>query len=139
MDAEQVARRCPNAIFVGTATLLGYEFELDSIGVATVVEECASSVNGALWLIPASDERSLDRYEGVGAGCYRKAILTVIDSEGSIVPALAYISNREAHDGVTHRSSYMDNIIANAKRLGFDSVYIASLEAKLEEAYARGI
>ena len=130
MDFGQMSRRCPRSIFAGTATLLDHEFELDSAGVATVVERRGSVVHGVLWLISASDEISLDGYEGVGFGCYRKSSLPVLDGAGRNLPALVYVSNRETHDGATYRSGYMDNIIANAERLGFDSEYIENLESK---------
>lgn len=130
MDIDQMAGRCPSAVFVETATLQGYEFELDCTGVATVVESCGSTVYGVLWLISESDEQELDWYEGVSSGCYRKAVLPVIDAEGESLPALVYVSNRDVHDGITYRSGYLNNIINNAKRLGFDTEYIAKLESK---------
>ena len=130
MDVDQMAMRCPDAVFVGSAALQDYKFELDSSGVATVVEMPGSTVRGVLWLISESDERSLDGYEGVWYGCYRKAVLPVIDNRGVSLPALVYISNRHVHDGVTYRSGYMDNIIENARRLGFDAEYVKNLEEK---------
>ena len=134
MDADQMAYRCPNAVFAGVATIPGYAFELDSEGVATVVERQDSTVYGVLWLISESDEQNLDGYEGVGCGCYRKANLEVCDSAGQSRLPLVYISNRSAHDGVTYRSGYMDTIIKNARQLGFDDRYVETLMAKVGEA-----
>lgn len=130
MDADQMSRRCPKSICAGMAELRDHRFELDEAGVATVVDGHGSTVYGVLWLISRSDERSLDGYEGVASGCYSKATLPIIDAVGRALPALVYVSNRDAHDGLTYRSGYMDNIIANAMRLGFDPEYIESLEAK---------
>ena len=130
MDIAQMADRCPDAIFVETATLQGYEFELDCTGAATVVESHGSTVYGVLWFISESDEKELDRYEGVRSGCYRKAVLPVLDGKGGSLPALVYVSNRDVHDGITYRSGYMPKIIANAKRLGFSEEYIQNLEHK---------
>ena len=130
MDAAQMSRRCPKSICVGTAELRDHRFELDEAGVATVVNRHGSTVHGVLWLISRTDERSLDGYEGVASGCYSKATLPIIDGAGRALPSLVYVSNRDIHDGLTYRSGYMDNIIANARRLGFDPKYIESLEAK---------
>ena len=130
MDVDQMSHRCPESVFVGTASLQNYAFELDSAGVATVVENRGSTVYGALWLISESDERKLDGYEGVGSGCYRKESHLVLADERRNLPVLVYISNRGVHDGATYRSGYMDNIIANARRLGFDAEYVERLEAK---------
>lgn len=134
MDIAQMADRCPDAVFVETATLQNHEFELDCTGAATVVESHGSTVHGVLWLISSSDERELDQYEGVRYGCYRKAVLPVLDGEGGSLPALVYVSNRDVHDGITYRSGYMPKIIANAKRLGFSEEYIQNLRAKLVHA-----
>lgn len=130
MDIDQMAGRCPDAIFVETATLQNHEFELDCTGAATVVESHGSAVHGVLWLISSSDERELDQYEGVRYGCYRKAVRTVSGTNGETLVALVYISNRDVHDGITYRSGYMPKIIANAKRLGFSEEYIQNLDHK---------
>lgn len=130
MDVDQMAHRCPDAVFTGVASLPGYAFELDSAGVATVVERPGSTVHGVLWLISESDERSLDGYEGVGHGCYRKANLSALDDAGRSSCPLVYVSNRGTHDGMTYRSYYMDNIVRNARKLGFDTEYIKNLEMK---------
>ena len=130
MDNDQMSRRCPKALFAGKAILPGFEFELDSAGVATVVEKKGSKVLGVLWLIAASDEHFLDAYEGVSSGCYRKTILPIVDATGITMSSMVYISNRAAHDGKTYRTGYMSNIIKNAKRLGFDANYIEMLEMK---------
>ena len=130
MDGGQMARRCPKSIFAGTATLKDHEFELDSSGAATVVARPGSVVHGALWLIAESDERAMDRYEGVASGCYRKEVMPVEGDACGSVFALAYVSNRDMHDGVTYRTGYMDAIIESARRLGFDAKYVEHLEEK---------
>ena len=128
MDADQMSHRCSDALFAGKATLVDYEFALDSIGVATVSEKPGSKVYGVLWLISKSDEHELDRYEGVACNCYRKAICPIVYDFDEVVPALLYISNRDIHDGKTYRTGYLDNIIENANKLGFNAEYIGLLE-----------
>jgi cation transport regulator ChaC len=130
MDVDQMSSRCPKALFAGKAILPGFEFELDSAGIATVMEKKGSKVHGALWLIAASDESALDGYEGVASECYRKTRLPIVDADGNTMPSLVYISNRATHDGTTYRTGYMDKIIKSAKRLGFDAAYIDMLETK---------
>lgn len=130
MDVDQMADRCPKAIFVGTAALPDNEFALDSEGVATIVPSCGRMVYGVLWLIANSDECYLDAYEGVGTGCYRKATLRVSSDSGRIYPALVYISKRGPHDGITYRPDYLERIIESARRHGLDKVYIEAIAAK---------
>ena len=130
MDDDQMRFRCHNAVCVGTATLFNYGFELDSAGVATVTGNPGSMVHGVLWLIAESDESSLDIYEGVRSDCYRKAILPVMVGDDESLPALVYVSNRDCHDGETYRMGYLDKIVENARRLGFDEEYIQHLKSR---------
>jgi len=129
MDPSQMAHRCPDAIFVETVAIHHYELKLDCTGAATIARKRGSEVPGALWLISNEDEQTLDSYEGVQGGCYRKEHHPVFDNSGRAFRVLAYISNRDFHDGESYRSGYLDNIIKNAKRLGFAPEYIEYLES----------
>lgn len=68
MNLNQMAFRCPDAEVVDTVRLEGYRLAFcmngGGNGVATVVPEQGSYVNGILWQISERDEQHLDHYEG---------------------------------------------------------------------------
>ena len=127
MDEKQMERRCQDAKLAGRAKLTGYRFALDVYGVATVIPEKGSAVTGLLWNITDECEKSLDVYEGVAKGCYRKEYLPVECGAGTI-KALIYISNRAELEGKTS-SDYMDRVIAAAEAHDLPESYIAEIKS----------
>ncbi|KAL3419332.1 AIG2 family protein [Phlyctema vagabunda] len=73
---EQMALRCPSSVFLGRARLHGYEFQINERGYANVIpsRETASFVEGLCYRLSPTDERSLDRSEGVPTA-YEKKLL----------------------------------------------------------------
>ena len=101
-------------------------FVLDSAGVASIVPQLGSHVSGVVWLVTKRDIKSLDRYEGVASGCYRKEFVSVTVNDHPC-NALVYISNRDTtHAGC--RSGYMDRIVAAAKHHRFNWKYVQELQ-----------
>ena len=127
MDVEQMRMRCPGAEILCTAVLPDYKFALDSEGCATVIPCEGKEVYGVLWSINKDDEKVLDRYDGVAAGCYGKEILKVC-CEGylSKFPVLVYVSCRGENNG-ERRDGYIKKIVAAATKLGFDDSYLGML------------
>ena len=121
---SQMELRCPDHIFVGVATLQGHRFLIGERGFATVAEDGASRVSGALYRISETDEASLDLHEGVARGSYRKAIVAVV-SAGSEVHALTYIDDRIAP--ARPRAGYLEKIAKGAAERGLPPDYIAFL------------
>ena len=92
MCLEQMARRCPNSVYVGTATLRHFRWIINERGYANVVRSNGDWVEGLVFLIDSSDERRLDKSEGVHklcvvegnpgleAPCYKKTYETLIIS-----------------------------------------------------------
>lgn len=101
LSPEQMARRCPDSIFLGKATLRGHRWQINERGVANLApgpvpaagskagkstrgrsrsggddykdgKEDANVVEGLIYAISAADERQLDSYEGVAKGRYDK-------------------------------------------------------------------
>ena len=68
MNRNQMAFRCPDAEPVDTLRLLNYRLAFrdngSGTGVATILPERGSYVDGVLWRISTEDERHLDHYEG---------------------------------------------------------------------------
>lgn len=127
MDEEQMANRCPGARIVGLCTLENMRFVLDSAGVASIVPQIGSSVSGVVWCVTKRNIKSLDRYEGIASGCYRKEFVSVTVNDQPC-NALVYISNRDTTNAGC-RSGYMDRIITAAKHHRFSREYIQELQS----------
>ena len=91
-----------------------------------MVPDPYSSVQGLLWNITKADERSLDRYEGVRRGVYRRAIVQVVKPNGQRTKALIYIAT-DSTPG-TARPGYMEKVIAGAEQCGLPKTYIDQLK-----------
>ncbi|KAL2673813.1 hypothetical protein Neosp_012257 [[Neocosmospora] mangrovei] len=78
LHVAQMAKRCPSSVFIGTGTLPGYRWQINERGVANVVPEVDSSVEGLVYLVNARDVRALDRSEGVARKLYQKHMLEIV-------------------------------------------------------------
>jgi gamma-glutamylcyclotransferase (GGCT)/AIG2-like uncharacterized protein YtfP len=81
---------------------------------------------GAIWNVSDSDLASLDRYEGVAGGLYRREFVTVM-AQNQPVELLLYIENYEDHG--SPRPDYLDRIIAGARWFDLPQAWIANLAA----------
>lgn len=129
MDVSQMSERCPSAKAIGVGRLNGYQFSLDSVGAATVIEQQHAFVWGVVWEIDGKDLAVLDRYEGVRAHCYSHTFVSV-ECDNQQHSVLVYISNREANHGA-RRSHYLDRIISAADHWQFPENYRKVLSALL--------
>jgi hypothetical protein len=121
MDLVQMGNRCPGAVTVSTAELPSHRFIINSRGVATVVADPASTVEGLLWKISKKDERSLGRYEGVKQGIYKKAFVEVRLPDGATTRALIYVAIDT--DPGTARAGYLEKILSAAEGCGLPTAY----------------
>jgi cation transport regulator ChaC len=87
---QQMAARCPGHQKIGTGRLTGWRWIITTRGYANIVESKDEYVLGVVYELTAADEISLDRYEGVSQGSYRKEMMTV-DVEGRQLNCLVYI------------------------------------------------
>jgi len=127
MNEGQMRDRCPDAATVRTAWLPGYQFIINSRGVATVVPDGSSAMHGILWRITAECEASLDRYEGVEWGTYTKETLGVEAEDGQAIETLVYVAgDSEPGEG---SDGYMEGIAAAAVRQGLPAAYIEELKS----------
>jgi gamma-glutamylcyclotransferase len=96
-------QRCPSSERVGIAILPKYRWGISCRGYANVYSHETHIVYGILYSTTPTDERSLDRYEGVSSGSYEKVELDVImkdedaveDGSEKIIRALIYIDPRQ--------------------------------------------
>ena len=79
MNLDQMEYRCPSAQVVGNVRLEDYRLTFCSHnpdrGVATILPETGSHVDGVLWKITQDCEISLDHYEGYPYLYGKEAIL----------------------------------------------------------------
>jgi gamma-glutamylcyclotransferase (GGCT)/AIG2-like uncharacterized protein YtfP len=127
MDPGQMAQRCPGAKCSGTGQLFGFRFALDGRGAADVIQDASSSVFGVLWHLTELCESSLDRYEGVSSGIYKKTYHEIVTAEDQgTVKALVYIAQGDRR-GSPRGADYMDRIIKAATAYGLPATYISEL------------
>ncbi len=125
MDARQMKARCPNARRIGTAVLTHHRLQIDGRGVATVTACEGSSVHGVVWDITATDEASLDRYEGV-PNYYVKQYFAVQFDDGA-QSMLIYTSTTRSNGSPL--SGYLERIIAAAEESDLPTDYVAKLRS----------
>lgn len=135
MDIGQMRDRCPNSTVLGPAVLPDHGFRIAVGGYATVVPEPGASVHGVLWHLTAEDELALDRYEDLDAGLYHKVDLEVVDADGRVHRAMAYL----ATDATVGRpvEGYLEKIIEAAFHHRFPVRYVESLRTWLNAGQAR--
>jgi len=82
--------RCPDHRVIGKGILKGYRWIISTHGYANIVKSKPDEVHGVVYEISESDERSLDRYEGVDSGPYRKEMM-MIEIDGQSWECLVYV------------------------------------------------
>ena len=94
MHLGQMAKRCPESRYIGTAKLHDYRFQINQRGYANVLPSPGACVEGLVYLLNLTDEKRLDQNEGVPTA-YQKYNLTIeaftaaIEYVGRAVPELA--------------------------------------------------
>jgi len=129
IDCQQMTTRCPSSKLVAKATLNGYRFIINEQGVASIIAEEGSKVEGLLWDLSPSDVNRLDQYEGVGSELYEKRCLEVSLQNGKAVEAFAYVATN-SNRGVP-RPGYLEKIVHNAQSHSFSSAYVSYLRSLL--------
>ncbi len=121
MCRTQMAQRCPGARLLGATALPGRRFLINRLGFATLIAAPDAQAYGLIWTLTAEDERSLDVYEGVADGEYRKETVSLA-GHGE---ALIYIA-ADATAG-TPLPAYLDVILAAAAAAALPLAYQAEL------------
>jgi hypothetical protein len=117
MVATQMQQRCRAAQDMGIARLNGWRFLINQEGYATIRPDQSAYVLGVLWSLTSACEAALDDYEEIATGLYPKASIEIQDT-----PALVYLATN-ALPG-RPRTGYLEAIIAEAYKRGFDLDYI---------------
>lgn len=127
LSMGQMAERCPDAVYVGTAEIPDYRllFKGSLTGsYLTIEKKKGSNVSVLVWKISEKDERNLDRYEGCPAFYYKKkmkvSMKSLLDgSELGEIEAIVYIMHEERELGCP-RPYYYDVCMEGYRRFGFD-------------------
>jgi hypothetical protein len=130
MDPAQMLQRCPSSPVADTGWLPGWRltFGGEDLGwegaLATVVEDPASSVFVVLYDMAASDERTLDSWEGADLGLYTKIRLMVKTLEGD---KLAWLYALQAFEGGVPSARYLGVIADAAEAADAPAEYVNEL------------
>ena len=126
LNVDQMSIRCPGAKRIGSLYLSGYKLVFR--GVADFEKDTNSKLALGLWEISKNHEKTLDRYEGVNSGLYKK-ILWLIEFKNVQYKALIYKMNSDSIG--SPYESYKETIID-----GFDDFKLNKkyLEESLKHA-----
>lgn len=128
LDEAGMAHRCPGARPAGVARLPGWRFLTNRCGWGTIVPCPDGVVYGLLWRLTAADVASLDDYEGLPEGLYRRGQIEVFAPEGRPVKAWAYFA-ADSEPGPP-QPGYLEQVAAAAIRLGLPAEYVAGLRIR---------
>lgn len=94
MDKEQMKKRCPSAVLLGPATLVGYRLAFTIFspkrlcGCADIVPSSGDAVYGLLYHLTSAEMKAMDTFEG--HPIHYKRILVRVDGQGGEVEAYSY-------------------------------------------------
>ncbi len=135
MDVETMAQRCPHSSALGIARMARRRFVIMPSGWANVVPDPARTVHGVLWDLAFSDIPSLDAFEDVDSGLYRKIVQPVLKAGGGSARAMIYTGQGE---GGCPQPGYLAAITASARSWNLPQAYIREIEALDADGAARG-
>ena len=133
MDPARMARRCPHSPQQGTGWLEGWRLTFGGADLGwegalpTVVEESGHRVFVALYELSELDEASLDEWDGVSLGYYRKAKVRVSTLDGDVL-AWLYVLND--YEGGLPSARYLGMMADAAEEAGAPSDYLAWLRGR---------
>ena len=129
LNVEQMSRRCPYAMPVGTGMIEGYRllFRGSKTGAYLTIEKSEGDrVPVGVWSVSPSDERALDRYEGFPT-FYRKEDFTIevtgFHGEKKKADCFAYIMN-EGRPVEEPSRGYYETCLEGYRQFGFSSKYL---------------
>ncbi|MEU6851037.1 gamma-glutamylcyclotransferase [Actinacidiphila alni] len=133
LDARLMTRRAPHSPQRGTGWLDGWRltFGGEQMGwegaLATLVEDPDSQVFVGLYDLAPVDEESLDRWEGVPLGMYRRTTVRVHTLDGDAA-AWAYVLND--YEGGLPSARYLGEIADAAEAAGAPHDYVMELRKR---------
>ena len=133
LDPQQMLERAPHSPPAGSGWVVGWRLtfggeDLSWDGaLATVVEEPDSSVFVVLYDMAASDEHTLDSWEGADLGLYTKIRLRVHTLEGDV---LAWLYALQAFEGGVPSARYLGVIADAAEAADAPAEYVTDIRSR---------
>ncbi len=124
MERAGMRKRCGAAQEVGPALLRGWRYVI-AAGYGTIVPAPGMCVFGVLWKLTPRDLATLNSYENLDSGLYRRIMLTV-DVGGGRARALVFMGRKRGKQRPA--PGYQERVIAAAEDWGLPQHYIAELE-----------
>lgn len=131
LSVAQMAQRCPDAVYVGTAEIENYQllFKGSKSGSYLTIEpKDGSRVPVLVWKISGRDEMYLDRYEGCPTFYYKKEM--AVEMKGIYkcedlgkVEAIVYIMHEDRPLGCPTKY-YYDTCLEGYCRFGFEQTVL---------------
>ncbi len=125
MDVEAMRARCPRSKPLGAARLARHRFYIMEGGYASVMRDPRREVHGVLWDLALADVRTLDAYEDVHSGLYRKVMQPVLRGQGASSRALVYVGGSLAP--APPLPGYMESVLVAARHWDFPENYMREL------------
>ena len=132
LDPHRMASKAPASPVFATGWLRGWRltFAGDDLGwggaMATVVEDLDRSVFVMLYDVPEFDEQSLDVWEGIDLGMWRKIRVRVHTLDGE---PLAWLYVLDAYEGGLPAAEQIEVIAGAAEAAGAPRDYVDALRA----------
>ena len=105
MNLEQMAYRCPFSRVVGKGIIENYKLKFSYH--ADIVPADGECVPVVLWEVPEYDFRTLDCYEGVKGGYYKRVHLPVRINNGNVKDAIVYVMCGEHEFSMPSETYYL--------------------------------
>lgn len=142
MSLNQMDFRCPQASVVENVRVEDYRLTFCSMnpgnGVATILPEEGSHVDGVLWRITPECEKSLDRYEGYPR-LYGKETIHVKNAEGKEREVLVYTMNEPYRNSPARPSDfYLKGILEGCRENGMPTKPIMDAVKQTQMAIKAG-
>lgn len=125
LNIKKMKWRCPDAEFVGTATIPNYRlmFKGSKTGsYLTIERESGCEVPVGIWRVTKSDIDALDRYEGYPTFYYKRDFI-VNCNDGKRHRVFAYIMHEDRDLGIP-TNFYMQICLEGYRNFGFDPKYL---------------
>jgi len=123
MRDSRMTKRGVNFTKKFRGTLIGFRLTfnkksgLPGIGYANI-EPGDGEVEGVLYETTVEGLRNLDKYEGVGAGHYRRDTVKVRTPEGELIEAVVYVAEvGMTQEGLKPTKEYLDHLLAGQEHL----------------------
>jgi hypothetical protein len=123
MERAAMRRRCGAAQPLGPALLRGWRYVIAS-GYGTIVPASGMCVFGVLWKLTPRDLATLNSYENLDSGLYRRITLTV-EIGGERVRALVFMGRKRGSS--RPRPGYQERVVDAAQDWRLPQHYIAEL------------